>query len=159
MLKPGDRAPEFSLPNEDDREVSLTDLLNNGPLILYFYPADFTPGCTKEACSFRDLHDELLTVRLQVVGISPQSPESHQKFKEKHNLPFTLLSDMDKAVIGMYGVDGPLGFGVRRATLLIDPDRIVKASLLADFRIDRHSEFIRQAITIRNAAMGKESSA
>ena len=156
-MKTGDRAPEFSLPNENDREVSLTDLLNNGPLILYFYPADFTPGCTKEACSIRDLHDELVKVRLQVVGVSPQSPESHQKFKEKHNLPFTLLSDMDKAVIGMYGVDGPLGFGVRRATFLINPDRIVNASVLADFRIDRHAEFLKKAITIRNAAMGTES--
>ena len=157
MLKTGDRAPEFSLPNENDREVSLTDLLNQGPLILYFYPADFTPGCTKEACSFRDLHDELVKVRLQVVGVSPQSPESHQKFKDKHNLPFTLLSDVDKAVIGMYGVDGPLGFGVRRATFLINPDRIVKASVLADFRIDRHGDFLKKAITIRNAAMGRET--
>jgi peroxiredoxin Q/BCP len=159
MLKTGSRAPEFSLPNENDQEVSLTDLLNNGPLILYFYPADFTTGCTKEACSFRDLHDELLKVRLQVVGVSPQSPESHQQFKDKHNLPFTLLSDMDKAVIGMYGVDGPLGFGVRRATFLINPDRTIKAAVLADFRIDRHADFIRHAITIRNAAMGHERSA
>lgn len=155
MLKPGDRAPEFSLPSESDMEVSLTDLLHKGALILYFYPADFTPGCTKEACSFRDLHDELLKVRLQVVGISPQSPESHQQFKEKYKLPFTLLSDLDKAVVGMYDVNGPLGFGVRRATFLINPDRSIKASLLADFRIDRHSEFIKKAITIRNAAMGR----
>lgn len=155
MLKPGDRAPEFTLPDHRDREVSLTQMLHQGPLILYFYPADFTPGCTKEACGIRDLHTEILKVGLTVVGISPQMPESHLRFRDKYNLPFTLLSDMDKFVIGMYGVNGPLGFGVRRATFLINPDRKIQATLLADFRVDRHKHFIKKAITIRQAALGK----
>src|ERR1041385_7117992 len=93
MLAIGSRAPEFTLPDQDDRPVSLTTLLNRGPLILYFYPADFTPGCTREACSIRDLHSELTRAGLTVAGISPQSPESHKRFRTKHNLPFTLLSD------------------------------------------------------------------
>ena len=101
MLKPGAKAPDFILPNEDGEEVSLSDLLEAGPIVLYFYPADFTPGCTKEACSIRDMHDDILSVGLRVVGISPQDGASHQKFKAKHNLPFTLLSDTAKVAIKM----------------------------------------------------------
>ena len=76
MLKPGAIAPEFILPDENGIDVSLSSLLNEGPLILYFYPADFTPGCTKEACAFRDLHGDIVGVGLQVVGVSPQDGDS-----------------------------------------------------------------------------------
>ena len=78
MLPIGGRAPEFTLPDQDDQSVSLSTLLRHGPLILYFYPADFTPGCTREACSIRDLHAELLQSGLDVAGVSPQTPESHR---------------------------------------------------------------------------------
>ena len=122
MLEPGLRAPEFILPNERGEEVELSHLLQKGPLILYFYPADFTPGCTKEACYIRDIHDNILSVGLQVAGISPQDPETHIRFQKKHALPFTLLCDPEKVAIRMYDVDGPLGFGVRRATYLINQD-------------------------------------
>ena len=101
MLKPGAKAPEFILPNEHGEEVSLTDLLDSGPIVLYFYPADVTPGCTKEACAIRDMHDDILSVGLRVVGVSPQDGASRVKFKEKHNLPFTLLSDTEKVAIKM----------------------------------------------------------
>jgi peroxiredoxin Q/BCP len=77
MLKPGDLAPEFILPDENGNDVALTQLLQPGPIILYFYPADFTPGCTKEACTFRDIHDDILSVGLRVVGVSPQDAGSH----------------------------------------------------------------------------------
>ena len=123
MLAIGSRAPEFTLPDQDDRPVSLTTLLNRGPLILYFYPADFTPGCTREACSIRDLHSEILKVGLGVAGVSPQAPKRHAEFRAKYNLPFTLLADVEKFVIKMFDVNGPLGLGVRRATYLIDPSR------------------------------------
>ena len=73
MLKPGSKAPDFILPNENGEEVSLTDILETGPIVLYFYPADFTPGCTKEACAIRDMHDDILSVGLRVVGVSPQT--------------------------------------------------------------------------------------
>jgi peroxiredoxin Q/BCP len=145
MLAIGSRAPEFTLPDQDDRTVSLSTLLNRGPLILYFYPADFTPGCTREACMLRDLHSEILKVGLGVAGVSPQSPERHVEFREKYQLPFTLLSDVEKFVIRMYEVNGPLGLGVRRATYLIDPARQIRGAVLADFRISQHEDFIRKA--------------
>src|ERR1700760_4349463 len=109
MLPIGSRAPEFTLPDQDDRNISLTTLLNRGPLVLYFYPADFTPGCTKEACMLRDLHDELLQVGLSVAGVSPQGPERHRAFREKYNLLYPLLCDVEKFVVKMYDVNGPLG--------------------------------------------------
>lgn len=151
MLAVGERAPEFTLSDQDGRDVSLTSLLNRGPLILYFYPADFTPGCTREACLVRDLHAEIQKVGLRVVGVSPQTPESHQRFRERYALPFALLSDPGKAVIRMYDVNGPLGFGVRRATYLIDPGRIILAAVLADFRVSEHEAFIRKALILNEA--------
>src|SRR6185436_10660926 len=105
MLDTGDKVPEFTLPDQDGHDISLTALLKDGPAILYFYPADFTPGCTREACSIRDIHREISRAGLTVAGISPQSPESHKRFREKHSLPFTLLSDEQgrrKAVRGQW---------------------------------------------------------
>ena len=146
MLEPGTRAPEFSLPDQDGSEVSLSSLLSDGPLILYFYPADFTPGCTKEACDIRDMHNSILSAGVRVVGVSPQAPESHTRFRDKYELPFTLLSDTDKQVIKAYGVDGPLGIGVRRGTYLIDREGNVVDAVLADLRVDRHRKFIERAV-------------
>ena len=128
MLKVGQRAPEFTLPDHTGVDRNLTDFLHRGPLILYFYPADFTPGCTKEACELRDLQRDITNVGLQVVGISPQSSQSHSRFRDKHSLPFVLLSDEEKTVVKMYDVNGPLGFGVRKGNLFIvagphDPGR------------------------------------
>ncbi len=152
MLDVGSKAPEFILPNEEGTETSLTDLLADGPLILYFYPADFTPGCTKEACSIRDIHNDIQSVGLQVAGISPQDEDSHRRFREEHDLPFALLSDPGKVVIKMYDVDGPFGVGVRRATFLINQDRKIQDAVMADVRIGRHQEFIEKAIVLREAA-------
>ena len=151
MLSTGDRAPEFTLPDETGTDRSLTELLSSGAIVLYFYPADFTPGCTRQACVLRDLHDEIQRAGLRVVGISPQDPESHTRFRAKYNLPFVLLSDQHKAVIKMYGVNGPLGFGVRRASFLIDGGRRIRDVVLADFKIARHEEFVRRAMTLRAA--------
>jgi peroxiredoxin Q/BCP len=151
MLKAGERAPEFTLPDETATDRTLTELLSTGAIVLYFYPADFTPGCTRQACVLRDLHDEIQRAGLRVVGISPQSPESHAKFRAKYNLPFVLLSDQHKAVIKMYGVNGPLGIGVRRASYLVDGGRRIRDSVLADFMIAKHAEFVRNAIMLRAA--------
>jgi peroxiredoxin Q/BCP len=152
MLEVGSKAPEFVLANDNGGETSLTDLLEDGPLILYFYPADFTPGCTKEACSIRDIHNDIQSVGLRVAGISPQDVESHQKFRDEYGLPFTLLSDPDKVAIKMYDVDGMFGVGVRRATFLISQDRIIQDAVMADLRIGRHQEFIEKAIILRETA-------
>jgi peroxiredoxin Q/BCP len=151
MLKAGERAPEFTLPDETATDRSLTELLNSGAIVLYFYPADFTPGCTRQACVLRDLHAEIERAGLRVVGISPQSPESHAKFRAKYNLPFVLLSDQQKDVTRMYGVNGPLGLGVRRASFLIDGSRRIRDVVLADFMIGRHADFVRKAIALRTA--------
>jgi thioredoxin-dependent peroxiredoxin len=151
MLMAGERAPEFTLPDETGTDRSLTELLSGGAIVLYFYPADFTPGCTRQACVLRDLHEEIVRAGLRVVGISPQGAESHAKFRSKYNLPFVLLSDPTKAVIKMYGVNGPLGIGVRRASYLIDGGRRIRDSVLADFKIAKHAEFARKAIALRGA--------
>ncbi|HEY7888386.1 MAG TPA: peroxiredoxin [Steroidobacteraceae bacterium] len=148
MLAIGARAPEFTLPDADGQTTSLSNLLRDGPLVLYFYPADFTPGCTREACHIRNLHGEAQAAGLRVAGVSPQSPESHRAFRDKHKLPFILLADTDRFVIKMYGVQGPLGFGVRRATFLIDQARHILDAVVADFRIGEHAAFVRKAIAL-----------
>jgi len=158
MLAIGGRAPEFTLPDQSGDSLSLSTLLRQGPLILYFYPADFTPGCTREACAIRDLHTQILEAGLEVAGVSPQSPESHRSFREKYHLPFTLLSDVDKFVIRMYDVRGPLGLGVRRATYLIDQARYIRAAVLADFRISQHEAFIERAVALSAGAARRERS-
>ena len=151
MLTAGERAPEFTLPDDTGKDRSLTDFLSAGAIVLYFYPADFTPGCTRQACTLRDLQTDLQEANLRVVGISPQNPESHAKFKAKYQLPFTLLSDPGKVVIKMYGVHGPLGIGVRRASFLIDSGRRINDVVLADFKISRHADFVRKALSLRAA--------
>jgi peroxiredoxin Q/BCP len=149
MLETEQKAPEFTLPNQDGRDISLTGLLKDGPVIIYFYPADFTPGCTREACSIRDLHQEISRAGLTVAGVSPQSPESHRRFREKYNLPFTLLSDETREVIRMFGVNGLFGVWVQRVTYLIDQDRVIKGRVKAHFSIAEHEAFIKQAIGLR----------
>ena len=152
MLKAGSKAPEFALPDDRGGEISLSDLLQNGPLILYFYPADFTPGCTKEACSIRDIHNDIQSVGLQVAGVSPQDVDSHKRFRDQHDLPFVLLSAPDKIAVKMYDVDGPFGVGVRRATFLINQDRTIQDAMMADVLIGRHQEFIEKAVALRETA-------
>lgn len=146
MLKVGDEAPAFSLKDADGQQVSLADLIKDGPLILYFYPADFTPGCTAEACDIRDMHEDIRSVNANVVGISPQSEDSHQRFRDRYSLPFPLLVDRDKSVIKAYGVNGPLGMGVRRVTYLIGQDGKIADRVLADFAVKQHIQFIEQVV-------------
>lgn len=145
MLKAGDSAPDFELTDQDGNAASLKGLLAEGPLILYFYPADFTPGCTRQACTFRDLHQEIAEGGEQVVGISPQDAETHRRFRDRYELPFPLLCDPEKKVIRAYGCDGPLGFGVRRRTFRIGTDGRIRDILTADLRIGRHEAFVRRS--------------
>ena len=151
-LESGSLAPEFILSDENGDEVALTKLLQDGPIILYFYPADFTPGCTKEACAIRDIHDDILSAGLRVYGISPQDEESHARFKEEHGLPFSLICDPEKVAVKMYDVDGPFGKGVRRVTYLVSQGQKIQDAVKADINIKKHREFIEKAIVLRESA-------
>ena len=146
MLKIGETAPEFQLEDQQGSIQTLSNLVSTGSIVLYFYPADFTPVCTKEACAFRDVYDDLSNLSVQVVGVSPQSAESHQRFTDRYNLPFPLLCDRDKRVIRAYGVDGPMGFGVRRATFLVDQSRQITNRVVADLFVGTHLELVREVI-------------
>ena len=152
MLKPGSLAPEFILSDEKGDEVALTRLLQDGPIILYFYPADFTPGCTREACAIRDIHDDILSVGLRIYGVSPQDEESHARFREEHNLPFSLICDPEKVAVKMYDVDGPFGKGVRRVTYLVSQNQKIQDAVKADLNINKHKAFIEKAIVLRESA-------
>ena len=128
MLEEGEKAPEFRLKDQDGREKTLQDLLEERDfLILYFYPRDDTPGCTKEACGFRDNISELRSLGAEVVGVSIDSPESHIRFIKKYSLPFTLLSDEDGQVARRFGAYSEEKGRCLRKTFIIGKDgRIIK---------------------------------
>lgn len=125
-LTEGTTAPDFILLDENGQEHKLSDY-QGGYVLLYFYPKDDTPGCTTEACNFRDDYSQYEDAQVTILGVSPDSPASHLKFKEKYQLPFTLLADEDHAVCDLYKVWGPKKSfgkeydGVHRTTYLIDP--------------------------------------
>ena len=125
-VKVMDRAPDFSLPSQDGKIVSLKDFLGKKSVVLYFYPKDDTPGCTKEACTFRDSFQGFQDAGAEVLGVSSDSPESHTRFISKHHLPFTLLSDQDGTVRKLYGVPASMGVLPGRVTYVIDKDGIVR---------------------------------
>ena len=130
MLKDGDKAPDFTLKNAEDEAVSLGDF-SGKKVVVYFYPRDNTPGCTKEACGFRDIYDEILARGAVVIGISADSVKSHDNFKKKFDLPFHLLSDPDQSVIkafGAWGVKRMYGKeyeGLIRSTFVVGEDGII----------------------------------
>jgi peroxiredoxin Q/BCP len=127
MVKVGKKAPDFSLADQNGIKHKLSDYQGK-PVVLYFYPKDDTPGCTKEACSFRDSYAEFREAGIEVIGISVDDEESHEKFREKYNLPFTLLADTEQKVVEDYGVwveknnYGKKYWGTARMTFLIDKD-------------------------------------
>jgi len=127
MPRVGDDAPDFTLPDETGTQHRLSDQRGRW-VVLYFYPKDDTPGCTAEACEFRDANDEILARNAVVWGVSPQGARSKSKFKEKYELPFTLLSDEDHAVADSFGAwveksnYGKTYWGVGRSTFLVDPE-------------------------------------
>ena len=132
MLKQNDFAPEFSLEDQDGSIRKLSDF-SGQPLVLYFYPKDDTPGCTTEACNFRDDYSDFIDKGVQIIGISPDSVKSHQKFQSKYELPFSLVSDPDHKVAEQYGAWGLKKMygreyeGILRTTFLIDKNgRVAK---------------------------------
>ena len=131
MLKPGDKAPAFTLISDEGKKVSLKDLKGK-KVILYFYPKDNTSGCTKEACNFRDNYEYLTKLGFEVIGVSPDNEKSHNNFREKYNLNFTLVPDPDKKIINVYGVwdkkirCGKETEGLLRTTFVIDENGIIQ---------------------------------
>ena len=125
-IKVGDKAPEFTLPSQDGTQVSLSDFRGKKNVIIYFYPKDDTPGCTKEACAFRDQYQIFTDGGAAVIGISGDSQESHKQFATKYNLPFTLLCDTNNKVRQLYDVPATLWILPGRVTYVIDKEGIIR---------------------------------
>ena len=134
MLEVGTKAPEFTLPDKDGNPVSLTDFAGK-KVVLYFYPKDNTPGCTRQACAFAGAYEEFKKINVVVIGVSKDSAASHQKFAEKHGLPFILLSDPDLTAIQAYGVwqekklYGKVSMGVVRSTFVINENGMIEKAM------------------------------
>lgn len=131
MLNAGTKAPDFTLKDKDGNDVSLADMAGKR-VVLYFYPKDNTPGCTRQACAFAGAYEEFKSLDAVVIGVSRDSVASHQKFAEKYGLPFILLSDPDRQAIEAYGVwqekknYGKVSMGVVRTTFVISPDGVIE---------------------------------
>jgi peroxiredoxin Q/BCP len=135
VIEEGKAAPDFELQSDSGETVRLSDFRGK-PVVLYFYPKDDTPGCTTEACEFRDAYDRYREQGIEILGVSPDDVASHDKFKSKHELPFTLLADPDHRTAEAYGVWGERSFagkkymGINRSTFIIDEDgNVVRAML------------------------------
>jgi peroxiredoxin Q/BCP len=149
MIKEGDAAPDFETRDADGNAVRLSDLRGQ-KVVLYFYPKDDTPGCTKEACSFRDSFAEYERRGIKVLGVSTDDERSHRKFAEKYSLPFTLLADTDHRVADLFGVYGEQQFmgrkymGVSRQTFLIDEEGRVR-KVFDKVKVDEHADDVLKA--------------
>jgi peroxiredoxin Q/BCP len=152
----GEPAPDFALPDDAGGTVRLADLRGSW-VVLYFYPKDDTPGCTTEACQFRDLQDPLVEAGARVVGVSPDGAASHRRFREKYGLAFTLLSDVDHQAAERYGAwqlrsqYGRSYWGIQRSTFLIDPDGLI-ARAWPRVRADGHAAEVLEALAAARAA-------
>jgi len=140
----GQRAPDFALPDANGKEVRLADF-SGKPVVLYFYPKDDTPGCTKEACSFRDQYQDFQDAGAAVIGVSSDSSESHKKFAAKHRLPFTLLADRGGKLRTLYGVPATLGLLPGRVTFVIDAGGVVRHVFNSQLDATRH---VREALDV-----------
>jgi peroxiredoxin Q/BCP len=137
-VRVGDPAPDFTLPSQSGNPVSLSDFIGKKVIVLYFYPKDDTPGCTTEACAFRDSYEVFKDAGAEVIGVSSDSEESHQRFAAKYRLPFILLSDGNGAVRKRYGVPATLGLLPGRVTYVIDKKGIVRHIFSSQFTPEKH---------------------
>jgi len=149
MIEEGTPAPDISAKDQDGNDVRLSDF-RGSRVVLYFYPKDDTPGCTKEACSFRDANSEYAEKGIKVIGVSTDSEKSHQKFIAKHSLPFTLLADTEKEIVNAFGVYGEKSLygrkymGVNRSTFLIDENGVV-VKVLTKIKVAEHAQEVLAA--------------
>jgi peroxiredoxin Q/BCP len=150
VIEEGQPAPDFELPTDSGETIKLSDLRGK-PVVLYFYPKDNTPGCTTQACGIRDAYGEFERAGAVVLGVSPDDERSHVKFKDKYELPFTLLADTEHSVAEQYGVWGEKSFagkkymGVNRSTFVIDADGTVKR-VLRDVKPKEHADDVLEAL-------------
>jgi peroxiredoxin Q/BCP len=149
-IEEGSKAPDFTLPTHDGTKLKLSSLKGT-PVVLYFYPKDDTPGCTKEACGFRDAKATLAKHKAVVLGVSPDDPESHEAFRLKYKLPFTLLADVDHKVAEKYGawreknMYGKKSMGIARSTFIIDAAGMV-VKVFKAVRADGHADQVLESL-------------
>jgi peroxiredoxin Q/BCP len=144
-IRVGDAAPDFTLPKQDGSSVVLRELLQKGAVVLYFYPKDDTPGCTAEACGFRDAYEDFKDAGAEVVGVSSDSATTHSAFASKHRLPFTLVADAGGKVRKLYGVKATLGLLPGRVTYVIDPRGVVRHVFDSQLNPTKH---VREALDV-----------
>jgi thioredoxin-dependent peroxiredoxin len=137
-VKVGSVAPDFTLPSQAGEMVSLKDFSGRKPVVLFFYPKDDSPGCTKEVCAFRDNFEEFSKLDVQVIGISSDSVESHRRFAAKHDLSFPLLSDEGGNIRRLYGVPKTFGLFPGRVTYVIDKEGVVRHVFSSQLSVQRH---------------------
>src|SRR6187549_933594 len=140
MLSSGDLAPDFALTDQSGTVIRLSELLRSGPVVLFFYPAALSTGCTAEACTFRDLAAEFAQVGAQRLGISADSVETQKEFAEKNAFDYPLVSDPDRAVATAYGVRRRFGTPVKRATFVIGTDGKILHTISSEFRMGKHAD-------------------
>jgi len=134
----GDKVPNFTLPDQNGEKVDFYDILKRKPVVLFFYPKDNTPGCTAEACAFRDSYEVFRDAGAEVVGISSDGEKSHLAFAQKHRLPYTLLSDRLGSVRKLFGVPKTMGILPGRVTYVIDTDGKIKHRFNSQFNFGKH---------------------
>ena len=140
-MKQGDEVPDFELPDQDGVPRRLSILLKDGPVVLFFYPAAMTAGCTAETCHFRDLAAEFAAAGAQRIGISPDTVDTQKQFAQKHTVDFPLLADHDREVAEIFGVKRTHGFSpVKRSTFVIDTDQTVRAVIHSEFSMEKHAD-------------------
>jgi peroxiredoxin Q/BCP len=138
-LKIGDKIPSFTLKDQDGKDFNIDELVGKKAIVIFFYPKDFTPGCIKEVCSFRDQYEDFTDLGAEVIGISGDSENSHDQFAKKYKLPFTLLSDKNKKVRNSFGVKSSLlGLLPGRVTFVIDKKGIVQLIFENQFGAEEH---------------------
>ena len=145
-IRVGAKAPDFTLPSQSGKLVSLGDFLGRRPVVLFFYPKDNTLGCTKEVCAFRDDFEQFGKLDAEVIGISSDSVQSHRAFAQKHDLPFALLSDEGGKVTKLYGVPSTLGMFPGRATFVIDELGVVRRTFSSQLGAERHVQEATDAL-------------
>jgi peroxiredoxin Q/BCP len=154
MIEVGEVAPPFAGRDQRGHEIRSEELLPRGPIVLYFYPKDFTPGCTREACLFRDAFEDLEGLGATIVGVSADDAESHKRFAERYRLPFSLISDPDRKVARAYGIVRPLGLGARRATFVIGGDGKVRGVFHHELSMSRHVSDVRELLVRMSGEQG-----